>query len=46
MESSAQLPNVLLSAKTEAERQVAEGRDSCGGGKPGPWDQGHWANRK
>jgi hypothetical protein len=33
------VPSVLAKA-------LANAKDSCRGGNPGPWDQGHWANRK
>lgn len=48
------IPRVLLQAKTQAlmEKENSEKRkcwDKAGddeGGEKGPWDKGHWANRK
>lgn len=36
-------PKVLLQAKKEATTQTLEGRAAY---EKGPWDKGHWANRK
>lgn len=41
------VPKVLLQAKKEAREQAAEkGKQSKPSYEKGPWDDGHWANRK
>jgi len=44
---SSSIPKVLLQAKKEATMQ-ASGKEKPGTrlGEKGPWDKGHWANRK
>ncbi len=36
-------PKVLLRAKKEAATETKEGKATY---EKGPWDKGHWANRK
>ena len=43
MEDSTRIPETLLCAKEEAAIQASAAMDDMDGG---PWDQGHWANRK
>jgi len=45
--NSRPVPRVLLQAKKEATEQAAErGKRSKSFYEKGPWDDGHWANRK
>ncbi len=45
-----QLPKVLLAAKMQAVQSCAIGKnaghDKTAPYEKGPWDKGHWANRK
>ncbi len=39
------VPKVLLQAKKEAATQILES-EKGNSWEQGPWDEGHWANRK
>jgi len=46
-ENSGVVPKVLLQAKKEAMAQITEKDKSQGKAwNNGPWDDGHWANRR